>query len=382
MRAGVERADLHQRPPAKGWQNLAVAQQSSRDPDSFSRGAGSEACRHDLARVEELTVEGRDVEAVDLLATINGATGGPLRRSGWWTSALEQPWATWRAGRSPWPPVYPDPFPGCDRQICEVGAQQLTTDILAGTVAHHGCIVVRGVFSEPQAASIVDLIERVHRSRESGHTNSECGGDFAEGALYRPLPGAQPRDRSLRRRVADRGGIWLADSPAATAQVIDWLAETNVIESVRGHFGERPFFSLQKSTLRRSQPVRKVTSWHQDGSFLDSSVRTMNLWVALSDCGGAQATPALEVVPKRVPEVLPVDNVMHNFAISFDLVAELTLDAPTVIPQFAPGDALMFDERFVHRTHLPQGMTRTRYALECWMFAPSHQSPNYTPLLI
>ena len=53
-----------------------------------------------------------------------------------------------------------------------------------------------------------------------------------------------------------------------------------------------------------------------------------------------------------------------------------------VIPEFAPGDALMFDERCLHRTHLKLTMTRSRYALECWMFAPSHHTPNYTPLLI
>jgi hypothetical protein len=154
------------------------------------------------------------------------------------------------------------------------------------------------------------------------------------------------------------------------------------IPAIAGHLGERPFFSLQKSTLRRSLPVYNLVAWHQDGSFLDPAVRTMNVWVALSRCGADHPTPGLEFVPTRIPEVLPVDGVMSPHSIPYELVAEIAARCPTVIPEFAPGDAIMFDERCLHRTHLSEGMTETRYALECWFFAPSHRSPNYTPLLV
>lgn len=46
-------------------------------------------------------------------------------------------------------------------------------------------------------------------------------------------------------------------------------------------------FSLQKSTLRRSAPVHNFSAWHQDGSFLGPTTRAMNVWVALTACGGA-----------------------------------------------------------------------------------------------
>jgi hypothetical protein len=335
-----------------------------------------------LARVEQLADAGRTVEATDLLAALNARDRDPA-------SAIRlvdlraRAAATYEtgAGRSPWPPVYPDPFPDLDRQIPEVDAPQLTSEVLAGSIAHHGSLIVRNVFSAAQAGRVVETIEHAHRAREQVEARIDAGADDAA-AWYRPLPSNRRITAALRKRVGDGGGIWLADSPIATAQIIDGLAETNVLESVRGHFGERPVFSLQKSTLRRVAPVHKFTSWHQDGSFLDADVRSMNLWLALSHCGGAEPTPGLEVVPKRVPEILPVDNVMANYAISFEVVAETTADAPTVIPEFAPGDALMFDERCLHRTHLGLEMTRSRYALECWMFAPSHQSSKYTPLLI
>jgi hypothetical protein len=334
-----------------------------------------------LARVEQLVDAGRTVEATDLLAALNAHDRRPASEIRL-VDLRARAAASYEsgAGRSPWPPVYPDPFPDHDRQIPEIGASQLTTEMLAGSIEHHGSLIVRNVFTAAQADRVVDAIDHAHRAREQVEQRA---GDVDAAVWYRPLPSdKRTMVAALRKRVGDGGGIWLADSPIATAQIIDGLAETNVIESVRGHFGERPFFSLQKSTLRRVPPVHKYTSWHQDGSFLDADVRSMNLWLALSHCGGDQPTPALEVVPKRVSEILAVDNVMANYAISFDVVAEVVADAPTVVPEFAPGDALMFDERCLHRTRLTRTMTRSRYALECWMFAPSHQSSKYTPLLI
>ena len=56
-------------------------------------------------------------------------------------------------------------------------------------------------------------------------------------------------------------------------------------------------------------------------------------------------------------------------------------DTPTIVPEFEPGDALMFDEHFLHRTYLPREMTDPRYALECWFFAPSRHTSDYVPLL-
>jgi hypothetical protein len=83
-----------------------------------------------------------------------------------------------------------------------------------------------------------------------------------------------------------------------------------------------------------------------------------------------------------LPGVLPVDGVMTPHSVSYDLVAELAQENPTVIPEFAPGDAILFDQILLHRTHLTEAMTEIRYALECWFFAPSHPASTYTPLLV
>ena len=50
-------------------------------------------------------------------------------------------------------------------------------------------------------------------------------------------------------------------------------------------------------------------------------------------------------------------------------------------PIFEPGDALLFDERFLHRTAVEPEMTRERYAIESWFFAPSHYPGDQIPLV-
>jgi hypothetical protein len=87
------------------------------------------------------------------------------------------------------------------------------------------------------------------------------------------------------------------------------------------------------------------------------------------------------VVPLRIPEILPVDGELTPHSVSFDLVEQVAVEAPVIRPDFDAGDALMFDERFLHRTYFDHCMTEDRHALECWFFAPSHRSRGYVPFV-
>lgn len=332
-----------------------------------------------LARADALADAGDLVGAVDLLAAANRTAPDPaieirlveLRRAA----------AQGRrggAGRTPWPPTYPDPFPEVVGVLPEIDREGFGTDVVGGAVAHHGAVVVRGLFSPAQVERCVDAIDRAHEVREG-----VTGGQVEPDAGFTPLVVEDPlKTQVLRNMVGVQGGIWLADSPMATATALDALDEVGAVAMMTEHFGDRPFFSLQKSTLRRSPAEWRMVAWHQDGSFLDDDVRTMNIWVALTACGGDLPTPGLEVVPRRMAEILPVDGVMSPHSIDYDLVGEIAAETPTITPAFAPGDALVFDEHFLHRTHLPEDMTHPRYALECWFFAPSHHTASYVPLLV
>lgn len=364
-------------------------------PDPRVIGAPAQDAEVTLASVDRMEAEGKLVEAVDALAVVNARSADP---------AVEERLVDLRhraatsvdpgPGRSPWPPTYRDPFPELSGQVPEVPAAHLDTEMLGGAVSHHGALIVRGVFSEEAIALGVEAIERTHARQQAIASDSPVDGvranvsETSDGSgeqdphsWYRPFP-VDKRNNGLRQMVAKQGGTWLADSPASAGQLLAELEATGVTGAISEHLGERPFFSVQKSTLRRSLPSYNLVAWHQDGSFLDADVRTMNVWVALSPCGGDHPSPGLEVLPRRIEDVLPVDGVMSTHSISYDLVDELAAEMPTVIPEFAAGDAIVFDERFLHRTHLTESMTEIRYALECWFFAPSHQATSYTPLLV
>lgn len=328
-----------------------------------------------LAEADALIAAGRLVEAVDVLAAHNRRHPDhdlELRL----VDLRHQAGVSVRTPREagPWPPTYVDPFPDVVAQIPEIAAGELTTEILGGAVIHHGALLVRGAFADDQVHRLVEAIETTHQNLpEEGEAGPEPT------AWYRPFP-TSVHDNVLRRMVARQGGTWLGDSPASTEIVLGELNDAGITSAIAGHLGERPVFSLQKSTLRRSLPTFNLVAWHQDGSFFDPDVRTMNVWVALSPCGGDYPSPGLEVLPARL-DILPVDGVMTKHSVSYDLVAELAETTPLVIPRFEPGDALLFDEHLLHRTHLTQAMSEIRYALECWFFAPSNITSDYVPLL-
>ncbi|MBK5289956.1 MAG: phytanoyl-CoA dioxygenase family protein, partial [Acidimicrobiia bacterium] len=244
-------------------------------------------------------------------------------------------------------------------------------------VAHHGALIVRNLL---EAGDVRRILEGMHRAQAQLDRPDGDDSDDESASWYQRYPASE--GVNMRSMVQGRGGIWMADSPANTALILDLLTSRGVIAAVAGHFGERPCFSLQKSTLRRLEPTFRLATWHQDGAFLGSDVRTMNVWVALSPCGGDRPTPGLEVVPKRVDEILSLEGGLFPNSIAPEAVEEVAADAPAVCPEFEPGDGILFDERFLHRTYFHANMSEDRYALECWLFAPSHRSPDYLPFLV
>ncbi len=283
-------------------------------------------------------------------------------------------------GDRAWPPEYRDPFPGAHGHVPEIDLGRLDAETVGGAVAHHGALIVRGVFDQHLVGALVTAIERIHVRRGSSAVPA-VSEDPSGVCGFRPRRfGPPPLDSVLRKLQHDQGGAWLADSPAATELVLDGLARAGVTAMIHDHFGERPCISLQKSTLRRTTPDYHLVSWHQDGAFLGDDVRTLNVWVALSACGGDLPTPGLEVVPSSLP-VLPPEGRLVPYSVSSAQVQAIAAVTPTVVPRFEPGDAIVFDERFLHRTHRLPRMTTIRYALECWFFAPSHTAEEYTPLL-
>src|SRR5690606_37217881 len=179
------------------------------------------------------------------------------------------------------------------------------------------------------------------------------------------------------------GGVSTVDSPRGLHEFLEVLERCDIRDILTEYFGEPPAISAKKNTLRRVPTHLFLSDWHQDGSFLGTEIRSLNLWLSLTRCGGDTDVPGLDIVPRRMAEVLETGNPdsIFNWSIGPGLVEPFLEDTPIVSPEFAPGDALFFDEMLVHRTAIPPQIGAERYAVESWFFAPSHYPEKEVPLM-
>lgn len=275
------------------------------------------------------------------------------------------------------PPVTAHPDPG---PLAELRPADLNVDTLRSGLARHGCVLVRGLVSPDRADELAGGIDRAldqfdaEDDAESPPRGAPC--------WYRHFTPDSGSYRVGGRRgwVRATGALWTADSPHMFRELIATLDETGIGRLVTDYLGERPMLSANKCTLRRV-PVDTNTAWHQDGAFLGENVRTLNLWLGLSSCG--IDAPGLDLVPRRFDRLVEsgTDGAYFDWAVGDDVVASHARDAPVVRPVFEPGDALLFDHLFLHRTAVTPTMTRPRHAMETWFFAPSTYPHGQIPLV-
>jgi hypothetical protein len=127
---------------------------------------------------------------------------------------------------------------------------------------------------------------------------------------------------------------------------------------------------VETKKATENAPVTAI-DFHLDGAFMGADVKTLNIWLALSECG--ENAPGLDVVPRRIDSVVTHDDALTDWTVT-DGVAQGC--ARSVSPVFRPGDALLFDHLMLHRTGLRPGMTEDRYAIETWFGALSAYPPG------
>jgi hypothetical protein len=330
-----------------------------------------------LADADRLAGDGHGIEAIHLLTDANRARHEPL---------LEERLVTLRHETFPSLPRRPvETLPAeVEREeapapLAAIDPDDLTVTTLRRGLAQHGCVLVRGLISAERAEGLARGIDRALDAFDS----CQAEGSPAASPWFVPFA-PQTAGQFAQRRLAwvrASGGLWTADSPRMLFELTELIDETGIGALVEGFLGERPALSANKGTLRRV-PVDTNTNWHQDGAFLGRHVRTLNLWLALSPCG--TDAPGLDVVPQRFDEVLPTgtDGALFNWSVSPDVVEQAAGGTGAVLhPEFSPGDALLFDHLFLHRTGVTPGMTRERWAIETWFFAPSTYPDGQTPLV-
>lgn len=113
---------------------------------------------------------------------------------------------------------------------------------------------------------------------------------------------------------------------------------------------------------------------------MGAGIRSLNVWMALSPCG-AEAS-GLEVLPQRVERILPTGShgAIFDWSVGPEMVRQVAGPTGTTAPLFEAGDALLFDHFFVHRTGIPEAISKDRYAIESWFFAPTAYPADQVPL--
>jgi hypothetical protein len=234
-----------------------------------------------------------------------------------------------------------------------------------------------------QVDQLIDGIDRAFAGRDAW--GEDPSADTAPWFVpFEPIERYAPGNLS-RDWVREGGGVWAADSPRVMFELLEAYDRIGLAEVIGGYLGERPAISLRKCTLRRVPSGLERADWHQDGAFLGDDVRSVNVWLALTRCGGDSDAPGLEYVSHRVDHVLETgtEGAFFTWSVGPDLVERVATDlaAPIVRPVFEPGDALLFDDVFLHRTAVADDLTQDRYAVESWFFAPSTYPADQIPLV-
>jgi hypothetical protein len=255
----------------------------------------------------------------------------------------------------------------------EFSPGDLTPELVRAAILRDGCVLVRGLVDRDEATRLTAEIDKVFEARERvGAEGSDPAGYYE---AFQPEPPYGIMERSF---VSDAGDAFAGDSPRLIFDALEGFDRAGLRELIVGYLGERPALSVNKCVLRRVQPSAG-SAWHQDGAFL-GNVKALNVWLSLSRCG--DESPGLDIVPRRIDEIVETgtEGELFNWSVSRAVAEREAGTAGVIRPIFEPGDALLFDDRFLHATATDPAMTKTRYAIESWFFAPSAFPDGYVPI--
>jgi hypothetical protein len=277
-------------------------------------------------------------------------------------------------GRPSWPPDLADPCPGFTG-IPSLDLGQVSAATIGGSILHHGCVRVNGLLDPQTATRFRELIEAAFSARQR-----IVDGEPVEAAAPWYVPFAKGEEKATG--FGSERFVRAVDVPHALFELAEAFERTGVRKAVEDYFNERPAMIANKWVLRRSPSGVDTTDYHQDGAFLGDAIRTVDCWIALSDCGPGTGRPAIDVVPRRF-EIIPPgqDGSTFPWSLAAATVERLAGSTSIASPSFAAGDALFFDERLPHRTSVGTDLT-TRYAIESWFVAPSSYPAKHVPVVL
>lgn len=338
-------------------------------------GAGGQATE----KLPQVTFDGGDRELADEIRGLTDANRATpdhiLERR---LLALRNIDGIRRLQARPASPRHPEPaaLPTNGGRLPEIGGQEVTPQLLRAGILTHGCLLVRGLVPREEAVRFAEGIERAFMERE----RRDRGQPHDEGLYSEFVPDPQYGEALARDWIKEGGGVLAVDSPHLFFEMREMFDSAGVLRLAEQYLGEPPLITAQKSTLRKAEPS-VPGGWHQDGKFM-GEVRALNLWLSLSRCG--DEAPGLDIIPRRFEELVKThtEEALLDYIVSQRVAEAAAGEAGTMRPIFEPGDALLFDDLFLHKTGSDQSMSKPRYAIENWFFGASSFPADYSPVSI
>ncbi|GAC1439387.1 MAG: hypothetical protein NVSMB51_17250 [Solirubrobacteraceae bacterium] len=283
-----------------------------------------------------------------------------------------------RDGAAP-DPQHPQPDPThlpVVSGLPDIAREDLSPGLLRAGILRDGCLLVRGLIPREVALGFAAQIDRSFTEREQHDGGVGAAAGYYE--EFEPDPRYGPIDS--RPWIKEGGGVLAVDSPMLMFDMMEMFRSAGLRELVSGYLGEPALISAHKTTLRKADPS-VGGAWHQDGNFM-GDVRALNLWLSLSRCG--DLSPGLDVVPRRLDGLVTTqtEEAMLNYQVSQLKAEQAAGDRPIIRPIFEPGDALFFDELFLHQTGSDPSMPNPRFAIENWFFGGSAFPADYAPIAV
>jgi hypothetical protein len=278
-------------------------------------------------------------------------------------------------------PPPPDPWPD-ERGAPVVPADELTAETLAAAIHHHGCVIVRGVFDADTCAAFRDDIDRSLIAFDDFEMARplDTAPWYAQFPILDGFVGPDPFGTAFLRQC---GGAYAPYAPRAFVDYRNALERVGLLDLVEQHLGAVPVLSVNKFVLRKVSGGAEP-AWHQDGGYLGVDSRALNLWVALSDCGGDTERMGLDILPGPRRELAEVGthDAVERRAISQTVASEWSaaMGRPVSRPHFAEGDAILFDQYFIHRSDI-RPLATERYAVESWFFTANDYPDHLVPVV-
>lgn len=277
-----------------------------------------------------------------------------------------------------WPPI-PDEIFASSSEIPEISANEFDVAKAYSGVFNHGSLIIRDLLTSNQIRVLADCIENAFQAFDDADFHGDHQSWFRPPKTHNGM-GDLDADRPW---VRSGGGVLAAESPRALFNLIEIFQEIGLIDLISDYFGERPALSVRKTTLRKTESnLDAANGWHQDGAFLGDGIRSLNVWVALTDCG--IDSPSMDMIPRRLDGLVPTgtEGAMFDWSVGPGAINEVCQGGHPQHLIFKAGDAIIFDEMNLHRTSTLPTMTKTRLAIESWFFAPSCYPVDQLPILL